>query len=105
VAQIISRSELEVRQHDPRGRKGAIPVEGIQRSTDKVIRADDGAPQIKAGNVVLPERASWLLDYKAEFSKFTREMSHKHDDQIDPTLDAIADMLGGGGDMYSGAVA
>lgn len=48
------------------------------------------------GNVVLPERAEWLLDYKAEFSKFTREMSHKHDDQIDPTLDAIADMLGGG---------
>ena len=45
-----------------------------------------------------------LAPYEAEFSKFTREMSHKHDDQIDPTLDAIADMLGGGGDIYAGAI-
>lgn len=96
--------QLESREHDPQGRKGAIPVEGIQRHTDKVIRADDGAPQIRAGNVVLPERAEWLSDYKSEFSKFTRQMSHKHDDQIDPTLDAIKTMLTSSVDLYAGAI-
>ena len=86
------------------GAKGAIPVEGIQRNIDKVIRAGSGAPQIEAGNVVLPERAEWLADYKLEFSRFTREMSHKHDDQIDPTLDAIATMLTQSVDLYAGAI-
>lgn len=96
--------QLQSREHDPSGGKGAIPVEGIQRNIDKVIRADDGAPQIEIGNVVLPERAEWLADYKLEFSRFTREMSHKHDDQIDPTLDAIAVMLTQGVDLYAGAI-
>jgi len=85
-------------------RKGGIPIEGIPRNIDKSIRADDGAPQIAAGNVVLPADATFLSDYLSEFSAFTKDMSHAHDDQIDPTLDAIADMLGSGGDIYSGAV-
>lgn len=96
--------QLASRKHDPSGNKGAIPVEGIQRNVDKVIRADDGAPQIKAGNVVLPERAPWLSDYKLEFSQFTRAMSHAHDDQIDPTLDAIAHMLTSRVNIYAGAI-
>ena len=96
--------QLASRKHDPSGNKGAIPVEGIQRNVDKVIRADDGAPQIKAGNVVLPERAAWLSDYKLEFSQFMRAMSHAHDDQIDPTLDAIAQMLTSRVNIYAGAI-
>ena len=85
-------------------RKGGIPIEGIPRNIDKSIRADDGAPQIAAGNVVLPENAVFLSDYLSEFSAFTKDMSHAYDDQIDPTLDAISDMLGGGGDIYAGAI-
>ena len=47
---------------------------------------------------MLQERAPWLLDYKAECSNFTREMSHKH---LDPTIDTsdyvrvVAALLGG----------
>lgn len=70
-----------------------IKVEGIPRDKDKVSRARSGAPSIKSGNVVLPEDAFWLDEYLYEFEKFTPFMTHKHDDQIDPTLDAIHDML------------
>lgn len=70
-----------------------IPVEGIQRNVDKVVRAMGGAPQIYAGKVHLPKNVSWMHDYKDEFRKFTPLMTHKHDDQIDPTLDAIDDLL------------
>lgn len=66
-----------------------IPIEAIQRNKDKVTRAMDCVPYIKAGYVVIPEQSEWILDYKSEFSKFTPMMTHKHDDQIDPTLDAI----------------
>lgn len=67
-----------------------IPVLAIQRDTDKVTRAMDAGPQIEAGNVYLPSDAPWLSDYLAEFSAFPRGA---HDDQVDPTMDAIADML------------
>jgi len=70
-----------------------IPIKGIQRSTDKVSRAYNVVPQITSGNVWLPQNAEWVFDYKDEFRKFSPLMSHKHDDQIDPTVDAIEDML------------
>lgn len=72
---------------------GLIQITGIPRDKDKVSRAKSGAPQIKRGNVLLPRGVSWLLDYVSEFTKFNSNMTHKHDDQIDPTLDAIEDML------------
>lgn len=68
-------------------------VTGIPRDKDKVSRARSGAPQIKLGKVLLPRGASFLSDYILEFSKFNSGMTHKHDDQIDPTLDAIDDMI------------
>jgi hypothetical protein len=37
----------------------------------------------------LPEKADFLNDYLREFGLFTPVMSHLHDDQVDPTLDAI----------------
>lgn len=94
----------DLRVAELNGKRIAIPVKGIPRHLDKAIRADDGAPQIEAGNVVLPESAPWLSDYLMEFEAFTKEGSHAHDDQIDPTLDAINDMLGGAGNLYLGAV-
>lgn len=73
--------------------QGRIPVEGIQRTTDKLTRAYDGLPSIEAGLVFVPDDAPWVNDYLAEFEAFHPNMIHDHDDQIDPTLDAISDML------------
>lgn len=70
-----------------------IPIEGIPRDADKVSRAFATIPHIAAGHVFLPLEAEWLHDYQEEFRKFTPLMTHKHDDQIDPTLDAIQDLL------------
>ena len=71
-------------------KQSGIPVSGMPRSIDKVTRQIDGAPQIEVGNVVIPADAPWLMDYMAEFSVAP---NGAHDDQIDPTLDAISDML------------
>lgn len=70
-----------------------IPIEGIPRNKDKVERAFSTIPHIAAGHVSLPREAHFLSDYKQEFRKFTPMMTHEHDDQIDPTLDAIEDFL------------
>ena len=37
--------------------------------------------------------AVWLNDYLNEFSQFTPLLNHKHDDQIDATLDAVNILL------------
>ena len=73
-------------------RRGAhwLPgIEAIPRYTDKVARALVAAPAVERGDVVLPDRAPWIEDYLSEFEQFTPNMTHAHDDQIDPTLDAI----------------
>lgn len=70
--------------------QSGVPVEGIPRGTDKVSRALDVAPQIQVGNVYLPESAPWLSDYLTEFTAFPNA---SHDDMVDPTMDAINDML------------
>lgn len=74
-------------------RRKGFNVTGIPRNRDKVSRAMDGAPRIADGMVVLPRNAFWLPDYIKEFADFSPMMTHSHDDQIDPTLDAINDML------------
>jgi predicted phage terminase large subunit-like protein len=71
-------------------KREGVPIIAIQRSIDKVTRAMDVAPMIQSGNVMLPEDAPWLSDYLAEASVFP---NGTHDDQLDPTMDAIADML------------
>jgi len=67
-----------------------IPISGIQRNVDKITRMLDGSPQIEVGNVVIPSNADWLSDYTTEFEQAP---NGAYDDQIDPTLDAISDML------------
>lgn len=76
-------------------RREGMPMIPIERTTDKVTRALDAAPMIQAGNVHLPETAPWLSDYLAELSAFP---NGAHDDQVDPTIDAIADIHRGGVD-------
>jgi predicted phage terminase large subunit-like protein len=71
-------------------KREGVPVIPIQRNIDKVTRAMDVAPQIQAGNVLLPQAAPWLSDLLAEASVFP---NGAHDDQLDPMMDAISDML------------
>lgn len=69
---------------------GAIPVKGIKRTTDKYSRALDALPSIAAGLVSLPTDAPWSKELLAEIAAFP---GGKHDDQVDPLLDAVANLL------------
>lgn len=72
---------------------GNIPVEGIERNKDKLTRVMDGVPYIDSGLVWIPESAAFTSDFVAECESFTADDSHAHDDQIDPMMDAIKDLL------------
>lgn len=63
-----------------------IPVVAMQRDKDKVLRANDVAPQIAAGNVMLPKYAPWLKDFLEECAQFPNGV---HDDQVDTMMDAV----------------
>lgn len=67
----------------------AIPVEGIQRNIDKVSRVIDAATYIEPGLVAIPEESPYTNDFVNECEGFTPTMTHDHDDQIDPMIDAI----------------
>lgn len=73
-------------------KREGVPVVPIQRAVDKITRAMDAAPMIQSGNVLLPQDAPWLSDYLAEFATFP---NGTHDDQVDPTMDAVSDILSG----------
>ena len=77
-------------------RKYQIPVAGIQRNKDKYTRLLDVIGYIEAGRVSLPHDAPWLSDFLTECESFSADNTHPHDDQIDPMIDAISDMLAGG---------
>jgi len=70
-----------------------IPIVGIERVKDKYTRVLDVLGYIEAGNVMLPEDAPFTNDFIAECEAFTADDSHLHDDQVDPMIDAIGDML------------
>ncbi|MGU2444424.1 phage terminase large subunit [Burkholderia cenocepacia] len=78
---------------------GGIPIEGIERVKDKLTRVMDVVPQIDAGNVAVPAEAPWTSDFTTECDSFTADDTHMHDDQIDPMVDAINDMLGAQRDL------
>lgn len=71
-------------------RREGVPVMGIQRTRDKISRAHDVAPHIESGNVYVPQDAPWLSDFLAEASTFPYGAN---DDQMDPMMDAVSDML------------
>jgi|GEM_PF-6133301 len=76
-------------------REGGIPVIGVPRprGNGKLLRANNFSPWISSGLVFLPKREPWVHGYRKEFRNFTSDDSHSYDDQVDPTLDAIAYML------------
>jgi predicted phage terminase large subunit-like protein len=74
-----------------------IPVprdeDNITRSTDKLTRVMDGLPYLDLGQVAIPLDAPWVSDFIDECEAFTPDDTHAHDDQIDPLMDAIKDIL------------
>lgn len=65
------------------GRVMRTPIEPYVPDNDKLTRVMSALPQIKAGNVILPESATWLNSLLTEIAAFTADDSHVHDDQID----------------------
>lgn len=81
--------------------EGKMPVKGIERSTDKFSRFMDVQAYIEAGLVCVPEDAPWLTDFVAECEALTADDTHAYDDQIDPMIDAINDLLASKGNVRS----
>lgn len=92
-------------------RDGRIPIKEIPRSVasgSKASRVMDIQGYIKSGLVYLPDPSceheyndhgsqtdcEYLDEFLRECESFSMEMSHAHDDFIDPMCDAITDMLG-----------
>jgi predicted phage terminase large subunit-like protein len=73
--------------------EGSVPVIAVQRTKDKLTRVQDVLSYIEAGYLHLPNNAPFLSDYLAEMEEFSGDNGHRHDDQIDPTIDAINVML------------
>lgn len=73
-----------------------IPVIPVERTKDKLTRVMEVQPRIQAGGVLLPESASWVVDFISECEAFTANDTHKHDDQVDPLVDAVNTLMGGG---------
>ena len=82
-------------------KRQGVPVEGIQRNRDKYTRGLDAAPWIATGQVWLPAQAAFSEALRYEMQTFDG-LGTGFDDQIDPMMDAIADMLGGYGVSYTG---
>lgn len=70
-------------------KKTPIKITPLQRDKDKTTRAMDAQPVIKAGRVVLPDNHPLIAEFLAEHAAFTYDDSHKHDDIVDNTLDAV----------------
>lgn len=70
-----------------------IPIKGIEREKDKLTRVMDGVAYLESGQVCVPDDAPFTNDFIAENEAFTADDTHDFDDQIDPMLDAVNDML------------
>jgi len=70
-----------------------IPILGVERTKDKYTRLSDVLGYIESGYVCLPSNAPFLNDFVSECESFTANDKHLHDDQIDPMIDAINDLL------------
>ena len=76
-------------QEIDRDRDIPIPIEAVPRIKDKVTRAYDVAGYVSAGLVFLPEDMVQKDEFLNEFTSFTPTMTHRHDDQVDATCDAL----------------
>jgi len=85
-------------------KRQGIPVQGIPRNIkDKYTRGLDAAPWIATGQVWLPAQAAFTESLRYEMQTFDG-LGTGFDDQIDPLMDAIADMLGGYSNSWEGTL-
>ena len=61
-------------------RQAPVRPIAIHPEGDKVTRMSAQSAKIEAGQVLLPERASWLQDFQSEILQFPYG---RHDDQVD----------------------
>lgn len=78
---------------DPAQGIAALPVVAIERTIDKLTRVMDVLGYIEAKMVCVPVEAPFTADFVQECEAFTADDSHAFDDQIDPLVDAVNDML------------
>ena len=71
----------------------SIPIIGIPRTVDKYTRVVDILGYIESGYICLPENAPYVNDFISECESFTSNDTHSYDDQLDPMIDAIKDMI------------
>ena len=64
--------------------------------TDKLTRVMDMLPYIETKLVSVPEDAAYTNDFIGECEAFTADDTHDFDDQVDPLVDAVNDMLATG---------
>jgi len=74
-------------------RRDGIPILEIKRLKDKVSRARDVTPLMSSGYMFVPKFEDWYDDYETEMLSFPKG---SHDDQVDPTIDALRHMCGSG---------
>lgn len=65
-----------------------LPVKAVEPDGDKVTRAVTSTLLMEAGRMILPERATWLLEYESELTSFPTK--GVHDDQVDSTSQFLA---------------
>lgn len=81
-------------------RKWGAFIRPIPRNKDKVTRATMACLYLESGRVWIPKAAPWVPDFIAEAAAFNKQMTHLHDDQLDPMFDAIENMLHNGGSVF-----
>lgn len=69
--------------------KTGLPVQEYEKNRDKFSEVMDILTYIELGNVMLPNDADWLHEFVLECKQFNRNMTHKHDDQVDTLVMAI----------------
>jgi predicted phage terminase large subunit-like protein len=60
-----------------------LPVVALEPEGNKILRASNESGAVEAGQLWLPYRAPWLVDYEEEFFGFPEGVAH--DDQVDAT--------------------
>ena len=69
--------------------EGSIPIEAIQRNTDKYSRCLDVQGKLEAGYVYLPKHLPFTSKFVQECEEFSAMNKTGHDDQVDVLMDAI----------------
>lgn len=76
-----------------------IPIKPVERVKDKLTRVMDALPYIECGQICIPEEAPFTSDFVKECEAFSADDTHDFDDQVDPLVDAVSDMLQSGNPM------